>query len=143
MLESSNRGNPTWITELRQQYSANGKYGSTEAQLAALEARAAKIKKPQAPEANASDDKKRRYESDLKRYDKEMAELANRRADLKQLLAAQKAAKPFNAPALVREVFLRTVNRPPTPKPTLPPRRIPWMACAICFGPWSTRANSW
>jgi hypothetical protein len=114
MLESSNRGNPTWITELRQQYSANGKYGSTEAQLAALEARAAKIKKPQAPEANASDDKKRRYESDLKRYDKEMAELANRRADLKQLLAAQKAAKPFNAPALVREVFLRTVNRPPT-----------------------------
>jgi hypothetical protein len=114
LLDSSRRDGYGWITELQQRHAPKGKFGSAEAQLAAVHKRLGVIKPPKTLEAGAGPDKQRRYEGELKRYQKETAEVEKRQRELEQALAKERNATPLDVEAAATEVFLRTVSRPPS-----------------------------
>ena len=110
--------NAGWMGELRKAAgmsnpdfdlaSARKKIEGREQQLAAM-------KLPEKPAADAPQDAFVAWEKKMKKLEEGRAELEAKIAEGKKRLAEMEQPKPeFNAEKTIREVFLRTVSRPPT-----------------------------
>ena len=97
-----------------------------------------------APEKPAADepDGAMKFEQAQRDYEARREELKARKAELERELAeAETPAAPFEEDKAIREVFLRTVSRPPTGEEFAQgqercrrARRRRWTACATCSG---------
>jgi hypothetical protein len=114
MLDAGNG----WIPELRKAASLRQGENSAEAIRAKLQRareKAASIKTPQKPAADASAEALAEYERESRKFSAGQAELNARIAEMEKALAAASVPPPkFDVDAIIREVFLRTVSRPPT-----------------------------
>jgi hypothetical protein len=105
-----------WIEDLRKS-SAPSPETTPEAIRQKIQKGEEKIAALVAPEKPAAEDSEaqEKYQAALKRRDEQVAEIKIRIDELKKsLVEAEKPRTPFSTDAAIREVFLRTVSRPPT-----------------------------
>ncbi len=110
-------GGGGWIAELRKEASAGAGERSPEAlraQLDRFREKSATLKTPEKPAADDTE-AQARFAEESRRYESRAAEGRERIAALeKELRDAEKPRAAFDVDAAIREVFFRTVSRPPT-----------------------------
>ncbi|MDQ3620993.1 MAG: DUF1549 and DUF1553 domain-containing protein [Verrucomicrobiota bacterium] len=74
----------------------------------------AQLKKPASP-STEDPEAQEKYQREIRRYDERVSEAKTRLNEMKRALAeAEKPRPEFRVETVIREVFLRTVSRPPT-----------------------------
>lgn len=117
LLQRVEGNRSAWIEELRAATApqAARNPAALRETLAKLDAKfAAKFPAPEKPAAEDAD-AMARYEQATREHEGHRAEFESRKSDLrKQLAEAEKPVTPFDLEHTIREVFLRTVSRPPS-----------------------------
>ena len=106
-----------WIDDLRRSAESSGEKELVQARdrLKRGEEKLASQTAPEKPAADAEAETQEKYQRKLQQYEESMTEMKNRLAELKKDIAeAEKPREPFSQEKAIREVFLRTVSRPPT-----------------------------
>jgi len=114
-LEGGRAG--AWIEELRRAAAPRGEKNpaSIREMIAKMDEKfAAKFAVPKKPDTSDAEGQAQ-YERARGEYEQRVAELKTRKAELqKDLAEAEKVPVKFDLDAVIRQVFLRTVSRPPT-----------------------------
>ena len=119
-IETRNKKSPSWIDELRRDL--DGKGGNEREQLTESYKRlvkqeaSTKKKRPKSPRTRSSKQIKV-YREQVKKWEASLAKLKTQKEALAKKIRKTPAVRrpqPKNLDTLVREVFLRTVSRPPS-----------------------------